>query len=350
MTNTETKLSVIRTLSSRGVYFKKVNDREYVTRCPFCGDSSKSYNTGHLYIKIDLTDNSAIPFHCFKCEASGVLNEENLSDFGIDDLNLKSMISAMNKTSDKGNQKNIYENQSVQYFDFKIPPIIRNEKSEYLEKRLGISLSNKDLIDMKYIPSFNQFLEYNHLKPYCTPYIQSIVDKYYVGFLSFGNSHILFRDITNTQKIRWLKYPITKKSKECRIFYSTALSIDRMSTEDININLTEGILDILSAKHNLGRDTMTDINIAASGKSFDRVLMFMVENGFFGKNVVVNIYSDNDHDFNKKPNTIPTTVEWFRKKIGHFKPLFKTIYIYYNIIGKDIGVPKDQIVLKKFKL
>ena len=57
MTNTEIKESMIRALFNRGEYIKQVNDSEYRIRCPFCGDSMKNYNTGHMYIRINPCDN-----------------------------------------------------------------------------------------------------------------------------------------------------------------------------------------------------------------------------------------------------------------------------------------------------
>ena len=109
-------------------------------------------------------------------------------------------------------------------------------------------------------------------------------------------------------------------------------------------------MDILSVKHNLGYNTQKDINIAVSGKSYDKILLFMISNTFFGSNVTVNIFSDNDAGFNDKKNATKTTVEWYREKIGVFKPLFQNINIFYNMIGKDVGVPKEKIVLQKYRL
>lgn len=349
MDNHETKMEFIESLYSRGVYVKKVDSKEYVTRCPFCGDSVKSKNTGHLYIKISLDDDSPIQYHCFKCDAGGIFKSSDLSLFGIINPDLEGSIDKMNKESRISSSRKI-NTPIIKYFDFKIPPIKRGNKSRYIESRLGINLSDSDLEEMKFISSYTEFMRINHLQFRCSEYITKMLDTCYVGFLSFGNSHILFRDITNTQKIRWLKYPITRESKENRIFYSTQLSISKLTTEPININLAEGIMDILSVKHNLGHNGDNDINIAVSGKSYDKILDFMIDNAFFGSNVTVNIYSDNDEKYNKKKNTIPTTMKWYSDKIGIYKNLFKCINIYYNILGKDVGVPKDKIILNKNKL
>lgn len=348
MTQTETKLMVLDALYNRGVYMKRVNEKQYRTRCPFCGDSIKTKNTGHLYIKIDMSDDSPIVFHCFKCDASGVLSEKNIENFDIKDDDLIQNLTKLNKSASNYKKRIVFDENKICYFDYKIPEIKRSEKSKYIEDRLGLSLSDDDLKNIKFIPSIKDFLELNNLNTNLTSFNINMLEKYYVGFLSFGNSHILFRDVSNTQKIKWLKYPITKKSTQNRIFYSTQLSISYLETTPININLAEGIMDILSVKYNLDHNTDSDINIAASGKSYDKILDFMISNCFYGSNVTVNIYSDNDIEYNK--NGAETTLEWFNEKIGKYKPLFKAIYIYYNIIGKDVGVPKDKIILQKNKL
>ena len=49
----EFKLRFLNELFSRDVYTKKVNEVQYRTRCPYCGDSSKNLNTGHFYIRCE---------------------------------------------------------------------------------------------------------------------------------------------------------------------------------------------------------------------------------------------------------------------------------------------------------
>ena len=92
MTNRQVKEDIIAALFERGVYTKQVNDTEFRTRCPFCGDSQKNFNTGHLYIRINVDDNFPIVYNCFKCNESGIVNEEFLTVMDINNSNLKSSI------------------------------------------------------------------------------------------------------------------------------------------------------------------------------------------------------------------------------------------------------------------
>lgn len=349
MTNRETKLDLIQALYDRGEYFRQVNDVEYRTRCPFCGDSD-NLNTGHLYIRINPEDNFNVVFHCFKCEEQGILNSENLSMLGIDDINLKANMYTLSKTSDRVDKKNmIGENKRI-YFDYKIPKVKRCKKTEYIENRLGIKLNDEDLRDIKMIVSLRDFLIANNIQKLMIPDKTAYaLEDHYVGFLSFGNSHILFRDITDKEKISWVKYPITNDSSQNRLFYVMSTSINPLTTEELTINLAEGVLDTLSAYYNLGFNSPNSMNISVSGKYYDSLLLFLVELGLVGSNITINIFSDNDENFNKKNNN-PTNINYYRKVLKNYKYLYKQINIYYNTIGKDIGVPRQQISLKKFIL
>lgn len=350
MNNYEIKNEIIERLFGRDIYTKKVNSIEYRTRCPFCGDSN-NINTGHLYLRINPNDNYPILYKCFKCDESGILRETMLNMLDIYDLNIKSELLTLNKTSDKFD-KNINENNNLIFFDYIIPENkLYLNKINYIENRLGVKFSDNDLKDIKIITSLKEFLIENNIKTIqCSNSIAHTIEKDYVGFLSFGNSHILFRDITNTHKISWLKYPITEESKTSKVFYSISSNIDIYSNQDITINLAEGILDILSVKYNLGyNQTENIINIAVTGRHYDSTILYLIDMGLIGSNIKINIFSDNDSVFNKK-NKNPTTYQYFMKLLRNYKYLFKEINIYYNELEKDVGTTKDRIILKKYKI
>lgn len=351
MSNKDIKLLVIEKLFERGEYIKQVNDDEYRTRCPFCGDSMKNLNTGHLYIKINPDDNFPMVYNCFKCNEHGIVNQEFLSLMDIDDMNLKSAVLALNKNADKFSSQKFLDNNKTIMFDYKRPPIVRGEKTKYIEDRLGVPLSNSDLNDMKVITSLREFLILNHIKTVTLPEpLLWKLEKKYVGFLTYGASHILFRDITNTEDYRWIKYQITHESRQCRAFYSIASTIDVFTKDDITINLTEGIMDILSVYANLEYNKENTLNIAVCGKHYISILEKLINMGFIGSNIHINIFADNDMQFNKSKNNKPTDLAYFQKIFYKMKHVFGDISIYYNQIDKDVGVPKDKILLKKYKI
>lgn len=355
MTNQEIKLLMIDRLFERGEYCRQVNDTEYRTRCPYCGDSQKNLNTGHLYIRINPSDNFPMVWNCFKCNEHGVVTQSFLSMMDINDMGLKENILSLNKTSDKLKAHKFLNNEKTIFFDYTLPEVIRDKKIAYIEKRLGVRLTDEEIIDMKIITSFREFLIQNNIKTLLMPdNIAHRVEDHFIGFLTYGNSHILFRDITEKDQFRWLKYPITEESKQGRVFYTISGSLDIFTKDNIIINLSEGILDILSAYKNLDYNNPNTMNIAVCGKRYDTVLNYLTSLGLVGDNIIVNIFADNDKVFNEKSKDkktyYSTTVDYFRKVFKKYKYLYKEVNIYYNVKSKDIGVSKDQIALRKHRL
>jgi hypothetical protein len=126
--------------------------------------------------------------------------------------------------------------------------------------------------------------------------------------------------------------------------------IDLFTDEEITINLAEGVLDILSANYNLGYNEINTLNLCVSGKYYDALILFLVSLGFVGSNITINIFADNDAQFNKKNANNTTSIEYYRHILKNYKNLFGKINVWYNLMSKDIGVPRDQIKLQKYQL
>jgi hypothetical protein len=353
MTNQQIKEDFIQALFDRPwIYTRRINNTEIRTRCPFCGDSSKNQNTGHFYIHVNPEDNYPIQCYCFLCQCGGILQPSTLNLLDIDDVTLKSGVSTLCKTSDKIDKKGMINEVQMTTFDYKLPDIKLGSKTRYIEERLGLKgLPKEEFEKMKVITSLRDFCIVNKIKSLtCSNQIAFKLEEKYVGFLSYGNSHILFRDITNTEELRWIKYPITKESSANRIFYSMASEIDIFTKDEITINLAEGVLDILSANYNLGYDGNNILNLCVSGKYYDSLILFLVNLGFVGSNITINIFADNDHTFNKKNENNTTTIEYYQKILKNYKHLFGKIYVWYNLMSKDIGVPRDKIKLQRYQI
>ena len=351
LTNREYKEKFIEALMSRdSSYTKQKSSVQYVTRCPFCGDSH-NVNTGHFYLKIDLEDNSPIVYNCFRCPASGSVNNDVLNQLGIFDSDLQNQNKSFNKNTDKFDRKRINGGVTITNFDFKLPHPKLGPKTDYICNRLGRNFTIEELTDMKVVTSLRDFLKYNNINTLsCPDKYAYIFEKDFIGFLTYGNSHILFRDITGKYDKPWIKYPITEKSKENKIFYSIPSDIDIFTDEIITINLTEGVFDILSIYGNLGYNKPNTINIAVTGKYYESIIYYLMDIGLIGYNVIINIFSDNDKDFNKKNRGDDTTEEFFKEKFKYIKYLFKSVNIYYNMLYKDCGTSIENIKLRKIKL
>lgn len=349
MTNKDIKIKFINRLMARDEWTKKQSDTEYVTRCPYCGDSSDPSH-GHFYINVNLEDNSNIVYNCFKCPAGGVLTNDTLVRLGIDDIELKSDILLLNKTADVPDKKQI-GGELINIFEYHPPKITLGPKTDYIKNRLGYDFRMEDYQKLKVITSFADFVEENHIKKLmCSREIARMLDAYYVGFLSYGNSHILFRDVTDKMKLSWVKYPITEKSRDNRIFYSISSQIDPYTEGLITINLCEGVIDAASIYYNLGYCNENTITIAVTGKYYEPIVRYLIGLGLFGSNVELNIFADNDAKFNKKNKAKDTNLEFYKKIFKNIKFLFKNVRVYYNILRKDCGYPKEFISLVDYKL
>lgn len=343
MTNQEFKLLVLKTLHNRKAFTESVSNFEIRTRCPYCGDSQKNQNTGHFYLRINPNDNYPILYNCFKCPAQGVLKYDDLELLGVAGDSFKEGITTLNKTSDKvSSQENII--QSI-HFDYELPTQYSYRKIDYIENRLGLKFTDEQLYDMKVITSLKDFLVLNQIPTItCKPNMAKYLEANYIGFLTHNNTHILFRDITETSEIRWYKYPITIASVGQRIFYTMASNVNLYTDEEITINLSEGVMDAISICYNLDFDTRDNtLNIAVCGKYYNAILKYLFGMGFVGSNVIVNIYADNDY-------TPDTTIEHYKKIFKSYSYFVNRINVFYNLKNKDCGVSKDKIVLQKYSI
>lgn len=339
------KMQLINSLKNRNIFTQQVSNIEIRTRCPYCGDSIKNLHTGHLYIRINPHDNYPCVFNCFKCPASGILKETDLELLGIDNIEFKNKINTLNKVSNSLPKYNESEEYIDQYFDYKIPDIKNYEKIKYIENRLGYRFNDDELNDIKIITSFKDFLILNEINTInCKPYFAKLIEDHYVGFLSKNNSHILFRDITDKEDIRWYKYPINNESKKQKVIYSISSTIDLYTKDDIIINLSEGVMDSLGIKYNLNKSkNINTIDIAICGKFYLNTIKYLIETGFIGDNIIINIYADNDHKYD-------TSLEYYKKYLNKYKFLVKEINIFYNVLEKDYGVQSEKIQLIKYKI
>lgn len=345
MSFSETKQRFIQFLYERPEYARRVNQTEYQTRCPFCGDSTHSLNTGHLYISIDIDSSFNMPYICFKCQSTGIVNPEMLDLMGNEDQDLRNEIHQLNV---RGKTKKSYdkENKFI-YFERVLPEEVRYpNKINYIQNRLNIEIPSQDLTKMKVITSLYDFLLANKIQS--SPFkkeVRTMLERDYVGFLSSGNSHILFRDITEKHELSWIKYPIEPDAKKNRVFYSFSDPIDVFTEEEISINLSEGVMDALGVAYHFQTGKSNVMNIAVCGQNFNSNIRHLIELGIFGSNVTLNLYLDNDETFNKKAKKKkPLTY------LEGYKPLFKSVNTFINLIAKDYGIPKENIILKKEKI
>jgi len=162
-----------------------------------------------------------------------------------------------------------------------------------------------------------------------------------LGFLSFDNSYIVFRDTNNCWKSRYFNYKIhnVENPLNSKIYVIFNRKLDLLSKE-INLYLTEGIIDTIAISLIHFPDIIKrkdSIIAAANGKGFLKVIREIRKLGFL--DIKLNIFSDSEIKMN------------FYRHIFSMDPIFKNfsnkIEIFYNDKAEDFGVPKEKVSIRK---
>lgn len=340
MTSVEVKQSVITELDK--LPFHKVNSTgiQHLVRCPYCGDS-RNPNHGHFSIKIDLDDpDTPMMYKCFRCPAHGLINSDVLEDLGLH-------VSALDKQNMKlfnrrVAKKNKLTDACIEQFDL---VNYQNDysriayKIDYINERLGSNLGVDDIIPLGIVPSILDFFAMNKISPNTLDRGYSVqqlrfFDKNYVGFLSYNKNDIILRDITGTASQRYVTITINGRNLDPNGFYSIRNSIDLLYSHDINIHISEGIMDILNVfDHVNGRNLKDNYYYAVCGFSYSRVLRSIIRMGI-DTGLNVHIYADNDRDDGLILRHLKPLSQWIDK-----------LYMHRNAFNgaKDYGVYRSMI-------
>ena len=321
---------------------KPMKDNRVMVRCPYCGDSIKSFDHGHLGILIDMNDDK-IPllYRCLRCDDSGIFTPTQLSDLGINNSDLRKFVLEYNAQATKTNTNNLSLKIHAGY-KYNIPvdtydKRLAQEKVDYINWRLGVNKTIDDYIKLRVVLNFAEFLVYNKIEKYTRKkeVIQNLHYNY-VGFLTTLRQHIVFRSI-NGKDPRYDVYAMHNYSSKDNLtkLYSIPFSYDLMSIEEFNVYLAEGTFDILGVYFNVcNEDTNNKVYIGICGCGYKAAIKYLINIGLFGLNVNLHIFSDKD----KEPR-------FYKKLFEKTSKYYKSINLYYNDFGKDFGVPKNKIVL-----
>ena len=319
---------------------RATSDIQLITRCFLCGDSAKNKNKKRLGIKIDVNNPSEpILYHCFNCNSYGVLTPEMVNQMGIYNRDLSASIMKLNSQAlkDDGTKVNKYKNNKE--IQVKFPPLYKTERTiqkiKYIYNRIGYKIPIKDFDSLKIVFNLDEFLICNNI-PIIRPDQVKIISDYYVGFLSINNEYIIFRDITNQQQMRYIKFNIFNVKDNTNSFYSMRTSVDIIDTEPIHLCIAEGTFDALGIRYNILNNEMHNtIIMAACNGSFRNPLNYFIHKGLIGENIYIDCYQDNDTKLN------------FKKLRSEFTPYLcsrnQNFKVFYNTLRKDFGYPKEEI-------
>ena len=338
MNNKEFKQELIQELllNIQPSYYKNY---ELNVRCPFCGDSVKNANSAHLSIRINPDDDQPLVFRCLRCNTTGIFNGTTLSMIGVYSSTNSTNIERYNRLSCK--KHGIVSNKKG--LNIKFPKLEINDsiiqKHKYIENRLGINVDIEELHNKKIVYDFLGLMKYNHIeKMYGNIDHIKALQTDHVGFLSARNDFINFRDMTGNHK-RYYIYKIKRDLDTTGKFYIMPNKIDPFDNGIKTINIAEGVFDILGIYYNiLNKYDYNTVYAAINGSGYLNVIKYILEQGLLC-DVNVNIFSDADR-----------APDYYTNMIKTLAPFVNDIRLFYNEIGKDYGVPKDQVKLKEVQI
>lgn len=268
-----------------------------------------------------MDDSEPLLYNCFLCNKHGAVNKRFLDAIGIKD-DLSEVIGRQ-----KYNHVKSIKNNPVEVITGS--PIPDSPQIRYIEYRIGKGLTLEDYDRFKIvwdISALIPFISDEKIKNTLPSNRESI------SFLSDDKTVLLTRMFDNNE-IRWKKTRLMRSYNGS--YYTIKTTMDLFTSEEIVVNIAEGVMDILSIYKNFN-DGPNSIFIGALGSNYVSALKYAIDKGFIGYNVSVKVYMDNGID---EKDLI--------KSLKPYKWLFNTITVYRNIIGKDVGVKIEDIRLEE---
>ena len=301
---------IIPAIQQKSSYFRKVRDGVYQTRCPECGDSSSNLHTGHMYL---LINDGICHCYCHKCNASFRLDNDSLIKFiGQHKFHISSTKTNRINPSNPNIiiDTDILDRRSPQY--------------KYLKWRLGCDFTDEEMYKFRIIGDQQRFFDKYNIKN-----LHPIPNT--IGFVTADGNVLMRRNLTENDDFRWLSNTIYPKYDASP--YTIRSTVDLLSSQPQLIVIAEGVFDVIGVyKHIMSNATMY---VACKGKNYGSTVRWLIGKGLFGKNITIQIYSDDDVPIKK-----------YRTELRQYRWMYDEIDVIYNDSDHDFGVPKDHIILR----
>lgn len=298
-----------RKLLDTGLFRKVSGDGQYVCKtCPFCGDMKN-----HMYVSIKQGNDSPVMYHCFKCNAGGILNDKFLEYFGIDDIPIPKF----------RKQKRIQPSGSYT----EIEDLLDAEKhgsmiemaSQYIASRVGVTPTLEDLKKFQIIGN-----PWEYVKAYLGGDEKGLRNRVW---FRLSNGNMVGRSTDPNVEFRWRKYNGTQMGMKG--IYTIKHPVDTYQT--INVCISEGVMDAIGLFYHY--EVSNPVYIACMGKDYTAGIEHVLNMGIFGDSVNIRVMKDADVDQIRIPRG--------------YSQLFKDISIYQNSMGKDFGLTASEISIEK---
>lgn len=319
---------------------------EIVAVCPYCGGGRKQERT--FYVSIPTKEKPRYLFRCFRAscrggQTKGYVTPDFLRMIDCNNYEANIYLNGLNKEALK--EKRFTQKGARNIKNFPSPDDkLSKAKLKYINDRLGIKLTFKDLYKLKIHTNMNELFKYNDVsidkkKEY---YYKNLSD-HGIAFISTYNDYVTIRNATGTDKIkRYTIVDIFEAEDDIDKFktYNIPTKIDLLSISPIELILTEGSFDILSVFFNIeNEDYFNKIYCSVSGASYERIINHYIrQHGLL--DLIIKIYSDSEVEL--------SYYEKIYKSIKRYTNSLE-MYVYYNRKEKqkDFGVPKSEIQIEE---
>ena len=314
--------------------------RDIKMRCRFCGDS-KDPSHMHLYVKVPQRIGDIPVYKCFKCNTTGIADEEFFIGYGC---NNPEMLSSLKEQLDISRNSTRYASLAIKRGAPLKNKIILDQNSQakldYINGRIGSQFTLDDLSNMKIIFSLSDILSQNNLQSNVSLSDIQYFTEHFIGFITYDNMRVILRRYTSGVLDNWMKdsrylnYTLVQSDDATRSLYVIPTNINYQDPTPVQIHIAEGVFDILSVYYNLcGCNKTQHLYIAACGKGYKAALKFvLMVLGII--NYEIHYYIDNDVSDTE-----------FAKLIKHMDLLPTRSYYHRNAFPgeKDYGVPSSRI-------
>lgn len=288
--------------------FKRVTGNNGWCRCkvcPYCGDTK-----WHLYVRIDLNDDSPVGYNCFKSNCKGIIDKRFLEFYGLEWDESIPRGKRSRKVCDPNEALNVdvLGDTSTEWI---------GKCREYIRHRVGVIPSDDEL---------RMFGVVGNVSEYSREYLGEEIKKPERRcWFRCTNGALIGREFRDDGA--WMRFSGSVSIP--RGLYTIKKPFDII--EPVNVCISEGVMDSIGLYYYGYFDN--PVFISCLGKDYMSGVHYMLNTGIFGDSVHLRIFKDADVKNVK-----------IDKSICQF---FKSVDVYMNTIGKDFGVHGTQIEIEK---
>lgn len=322
--------------------------KQIMVRCPYCGDSRKDKTHTNFSIRLATEEGDPFLYKCFRaeCEKSGLLTPDTLQLFGCYDSSILSDLATWNQKITKKFDKRFKVKRRREYEIVNVKSEYSKQKLQYINDRLGVNWTFKDLKDYRIQLSLFDFIRGNGIKrlAYSKDYV-TVLDSCCIGFISMYRDYAILRDCTKNlvtgRRYHMYRTSGTVDPNDTKV-YAIPTELDLLDPEAADINVAEGVFSLLGAylHTDYGRDQPNSIFLANCGSEYKNTILGVCAQYGLVK-INLHLWADSE---------VP--VKKFQRVFNQIDAILKVEHatVYYNDAADDFGHAASDIKVRKIIL